>query len=341
MKKKLAIVATVFIACTITISVISNNKETSYQDDNLPIVRKQENLLSYYLEDDNGEYEITSGETWPTNGYTLNTTLSKCENGSTLSWDSTNKIVTMTGNVSDKCYVYFDKEEIKPIINSINSAETGEASYLIISVDYTSEEEIVESYISVDDGSFIKNNSNSLFYYNLSSHPGSQIDIKLYIKDSKGRTSDIYSVSNFTVTYTCFPAGTKILTKNGYKNIEDIKVNDFVCSYNDANKTIELKKVTEKFIHEDIELYNIYLNNEIIRVTPFHKFYVLRNNQFEWLAVKDIKLTDKLFDSNKQLIDINKIEYMKENNTVYNIEVEDNHSYFVSEKNILVHNYAI
>ncbi len=46
MKKKLAIVATIFIACTITITEISNNKDESQNE--LPIVRKQENLLSYY-----------------------------------------------------------------------------------------------------------------------------------------------------------------------------------------------------------------------------------------------------------------------------------------------------
>ena len=35
------------------------------------------------------------------------------------------------------------------------------------------------------------------------------------------------------------------------------------------------------------------------------------------------------------------IEYIKENNTVYNFEVANNHTYFVSENNILVHNAKI
>ena len=35
---------------------------------------------------------------------------------------------------------------------------------------------------------------------------------------------------------------------------------------------------------------------------------------------------------------INKIEYKKETNIVYNFEVQNNHTYFVSNKNILVHN---
>ena len=40
-------------------------------------------------------------------------------------------------------------------------------------------------------------------------------------------------------------------------------------------------------------------------------------------------------------IKIKKIEYIKENNTVYNFEVANNHTYFVSENNILVHNAKI
>lgn len=43
MRKKLAIVASVFIACTITINVISNNEKIEFQDENNPVVRKKKN----------------------------------------------------------------------------------------------------------------------------------------------------------------------------------------------------------------------------------------------------------------------------------------------------------
>ncbi len=77
---------------------------------------KQENkeskkeLLSMMLETESGsgKYQETMANEWPTDGYIFNSDLSKCENGGTLSWDSTNKKVIMEGNSSDKCYVYFD-----------------------------------------------------------------------------------------------------------------------------------------------------------------------------------------------------------------------------------------
>ena len=55
-----------------------------------------------------GNYEMTTRDSWPTEGYIFNENLSKCENGSTLSWDNEKNIVVVSGNMSDKCYVYFD-----------------------------------------------------------------------------------------------------------------------------------------------------------------------------------------------------------------------------------------
>ena len=38
-----------------------------------------------------GNYEMTTRSEWPTEGYVFNANLSKCENGSELSWDNENK----------------------------------------------------------------------------------------------------------------------------------------------------------------------------------------------------------------------------------------------------------
>ena len=55
-----------------------------------------------------GDYKTVTQSVWPTEGYNFNAELSRCENGSTLSWDDTKKAVIVSGNLSDKCYVYFD-----------------------------------------------------------------------------------------------------------------------------------------------------------------------------------------------------------------------------------------
>ena len=92
----------VFIGRQSKVIDVYENEETN--------IKKSKNMLSMMLETEagSGNYEMTTRESWPTEGYIFNTELSKCENGGELSWDDTNKIVLMSGNVSDKCYVYFD-----------------------------------------------------------------------------------------------------------------------------------------------------------------------------------------------------------------------------------------
>lgn len=341
MKKKLTIVATIFIACTITINTISNNKENNIQEEML-VVRKQEKILSYYKENDNGEYELATDTAWPIDGYTFNTELSKCENGSELSWNSENNTVIIMGNTSDKCYIYFDINKSKPKITGVSNiyGDASNSEGFVFDVTYESEVSISKVFViyesgKVREGTFDNNGEYLSVTFRDEYDICNSTNYQVYIVDTNGTKSDNFS---FQYIYTCFPAGTRILTKYGYKNIEDIKINDIVYSFNEKINKVELKTVVKTFIHEDAEIYEIYINDEIIKVTPHHRFYIKRNNKFEWIEVKDILLTDKLFDNENKLITINKIEYKKETNIVYNFEVQNNHTYFVSNKNILVHN---
>ena len=70
-----------------------------------------------------GNYEMTTRSEWPTEGYVFNVNLSKCENGSELSYDNENKKVLMSGNKSDKCYVYFDVYVKPTIANTCSSGK--------------------------------------------------------------------------------------------------------------------------------------------------------------------------------------------------------------------------
>lgn len=77
--------------------------------------------MMYEIETDSGEYQTTSDVNWPLEGYVFNAELSRCENGSALYWDEETKSVMMEANVSDKCYIYFDKENPYLIVDFINN----------------------------------------------------------------------------------------------------------------------------------------------------------------------------------------------------------------------------
>ncbi len=57
-----------------------------------------------------GDYVLSSSSKWPKEGYLFNSELSKCENGGILLWNDETKSVVLNTRVSDKCYVYFDRE---------------------------------------------------------------------------------------------------------------------------------------------------------------------------------------------------------------------------------------
>ena len=108
-----------FISRTITIGVVlcgicfvtcNFHAATNIEDTPANKINQNNNMLSMMLETDSGsgQYEKTSLSSWPTDGYVFNEQMSKCEQGSILRWDDANKKVIMEGNVSDKCYVYFD-----------------------------------------------------------------------------------------------------------------------------------------------------------------------------------------------------------------------------------------
>lgn len=98
-----------------------NNKTILVNGDNDYSINTNALTMMYETASGSGEYQVSSSSAWPQDGYIFNETLSSCENGSTLTWDEENKRVLMQANVSDKCYVYFDKEPNIIIINTTGS----------------------------------------------------------------------------------------------------------------------------------------------------------------------------------------------------------------------------
>ncbi|TGL14504.1 polymorphic toxin-type HINT domain-containing protein, partial [Leptospira meyeri] len=138
---------------------------------------------------------------------------------------------------------------------------------------------------------------------------------------------------------TCFVAGTKIHTKDGLKNIEDIRVGDVVLSWNEKTGEREYKVVTELFLHEVELLFEVKTTKgTTLETTWNHPFWVV--NKKAWVEVKDLRVGDVLALADGALVEISHIRsYDVEPTKVYNFEVEDNHSYFVGEDGVLVHNY--
>ena len=144
-----------------------------------------------------------------------------------------------------------------------------------------------------------------------------------------------FSENNGVTYYVCFAKGTLVLLENGQRPIEQIIVGDFVYSYNFEKDTVELCKVMKTFENRTKEIFEITTNHEKIMVTAQHPFYVKNKG---WIKVKDLRINDILTSKAHHGIQIKDIKRMTQSENVYNIEVEGNHNYFVTNSAILVHN---
>ena len=138
----------------------------------------------------------------------------------------------------------------------------------------------------------------------------------------------------------CFKKGVKVLTNYGYLDIDNIKVNDLVMSYNFDTNSNEYSKVIKTFQHKDIndDLYTITCGSIVIEATCMHPICVSLNNTLGFINAKDLKIGNRLVDYEGNIHEITSITCESVTDTFYNIEVENNHNYYVTENNILVHN---
>ncbi len=140
-----------------------------------------------------------------------------------------------------------------------------------------------------------------------------------------------------TIGPACFVKGTKVKTEDGFKNIEDIKIGDKVYSYNLNANRLELKEVTDAIISQTIETYLVTIDKKTFEVTPRHELYIIDKG---WVRAYDLKVNDKMLDSNGKEIIVTKIEHKKYDKPIktYNLSVHGNHNYFVTDIQVLVHN---
>ncbi|MEG1892404.1 MAG: hypothetical protein RR189_00740 [Bacilli bacterium] len=111
----IGIIGNNYLKCDI--NVIKSNKEYQKSSNNL--------ALMYEITPSSGEYQVSTDSVWPSTGYEFNSTLSKCENGSTLTYDMVNNEVKVQLKTSDKCFVYFDKEKPMPKFSEYLIANNG------------------------------------------------------------------------------------------------------------------------------------------------------------------------------------------------------------------------
>ncbi len=247
---------------------------------------------------------------------------------------------------------YGDYSEMSYYRNAMNNAHSSAMAvrdkYISIEQFTTSAEMLLyegiinENYNIVDSLCDPSISGTELIYANaamyISANAGNHSDAM--IMSGYGFGEDIGSIDILEAFYgdvVCFVEGTLISTQIGDKPIEEIKCGELVYSMNESTGEVGLKKVVQTFVNETSKLVQITIGETLIETTPTHPFWI---KDIGWVEAEDVDIGDIVVTLSgiETTIDAKNILCLDKPVTVYNFEVADWHTYFVSDKQIWVHN---
>ena len=135
----------------------------------------------------------------------------------------------------------------------------------------------------------------------------------------------------------CFVAGTTVLAATGAVAIETIQKGDLVWAWDEETGDVALKEVVETYVNETDELVHVFVKGEEIVATPAHPFYSPVKG---WTKAVHLRAGDILVLLNGEYVVVEKVQHeiLETPVTVYNFQVEEYHTYYVTDNGILVHN---
>lgn len=137
----------------------------------------------------------------------------------------------------------------------------------------------------------------------------------------------------------CFSGETLIKTENGYRKIEDIKRGEKIYSYNILTGEQELKEVLElKRVYERGKTVKLRFEKGIeLESTLSHNFMTTEG---KWKKAEELEIGESFYSEKYGIIKLKEKELLENASPkiMYDLEVEDNHNYLITEEDILVHN---
>lgn len=146
----------------------------------------------------------------------------------------------------------------------------------------------------------------------------------------------------------CFVPCTEItMGDRTKKRIDQVQIGDIVLSYNEDTKEYQPKKVSHVYQSSPKRLIRVRTNHGRVHCTPEHPFLV----NGKWVIASELKMGDAITGFNiqyeehnrfvEEVYELSETELVNYNTSsddfiVYNLEVEDNHTYIANS--CVVHN---
>ena len=232
-RKLLLINSVLLTLCLIVGICLLNKDDNEILTNNNTVTNNKNNALTMMLETDvDSEYEVSTSNEWPQEGYIFNTEMSACERGSKLSWDSETNSVVMSSISADKCYIYFDRYTTVNITN-VTASNITNNSITLTAEATAGENSIATYYFSSNDGvSYEESDSNTYTFSNLNT--GTEYNFRVYAVDTNGVSSNIYSLSESTLTIMYLVDYIKNVVYTGTDGDNGLYYHDGVGTYTNA-----------------------------------------------------------------------------------------------------------
>jgi hypothetical protein len=135
---------------------------------------------------------------------------------------------------------------------------------------------------------------------------------------------------------SCFGAGTLVRTLDGLRKIEDLQVGDQVLAQDVSTGTLDYQPIVVVYHNPPGKTYRLSLGGETMISSHFHRFWVVGRG---WVLARDLRAGDPIRMLGR-VARLNAIE-PDQVQPLFNLEVAQDHDFFVGKAGALVHDNAL
>lgn len=133
---------------------------------------------------------------------------------------------------------------------------------------------------------------------------------------------------------TCFVAGTPVLTAEGSRPIESLKVGDTVLSRPENNVEVPVRpKIVAAMFELSAKVVELHVGGQVLETTAEHPMFV---DGVGWRPAHELQAGDLLIGHDLQRTAVEKVLLTDRTETVYNLRVADDHTRIVNNESLVI-----